>query len=121
MVSEYPSPGARACRVPLLGECGHKLLIAFAGYNPAPWDGKRRFSLRGPPLRAACRMLALFLAIALLGTDGAYGRSTTDLTGDNHDNTDLGRSELHAKAGAYSYGGGGAIDFSLGSRSRLTT
>ena len=51
-------------------------------------------------------MLALFLAIALLGTDGAYGRSTTDLTGDSHDNTDLGRSELlptpapHATASA---------------------
>ena len=55
-------------------------------------------------------MLALFLAIALLGTDGAYGRSTIDHTGDNHDNTDLGGSELHAKAGAY-YGGDDAIDF----------
>ena len=54
-------------------------------------------------------MLALFLAIALLGTDGAYGRSTIDLTGDNHDNTDLGGSELHAKAGAY-YGGDDTID-----------
>ena len=59
-----------------------------------------------------CWLLALFLAIALLGTDGAYGHSTTDLTGDNHDNTDLGRSELHATAGAYSYGGGDTIDLS---------
>ena len=57
-------------------------------------------------------MLALFLAIALLGTDGAYGRSTIDLTGDIHDSTDLGRSELHATAGAYSYGGGDTIDLS---------
>ena len=56
-------------------------------------------------------MLALFLAIALLGTDGAYGRSTTDLTGDSHDNTDLGRSELHAKAGDVWYYGDDAIDF----------
>ena len=42
-------------------------------------------------------MLALFLAIALLGTDSAYGRSTIDLIGANHDNTDLGDSELYAK------------------------
>ena len=42
-------------------------------------------------------MLALFLAIALLGTDSAYGPSTIDLTGVNHDNTDLGDSELYAK------------------------
>ena len=91
--------------------------IAFAGYNPAPWDGKRRFPSCWSSARAPCRMLALFLAIALLGTDGAYGRSTTDLTGDNHDNTDLGGSELHAKAGAY-YGGDGlshdtTIDFTI--------
>ena len=62
-------------------------------------------------------MLALFLAIALLGTDGAYGRSTIDLTGDNHDNTDLGGSELHAKAGAY-YGGDYRIDFTGDNLSR---
>ena len=42
-------------------------------------------------------MLALFLAIALLGTDSAYGPSTIDLTGVNHDNTDLGGSELYAE------------------------
>ena len=42
-------------------------------------------------------MLALFLAIALLGTDSAYGRSTIDLTAANHDNTDLGGSELYAE------------------------
>ena len=66
---------------------------------------KRAVLVVTPP----CRMLALFLAIALLGTDGAYGRSTIDLTGDNHDNTDLGGSELHAKAGAY-YGGDDTID-----------
>ena len=67
-------------------------------------------------------MLALFLAIALLGTDGAYGRSTIDLTGDNHDNTDLGGSELHAKAGDVGYYGDDATpSTSLGPRSRLTT
>ena len=58
-------------------------------------------------------MLALFLTIALLGTDGAFGRSTIDLTGDNHDNTDLGGSELQAKAGVYFpsyYGGDDTID-----------
>ena len=55
-------------------------------------------------------MLALFLAIALLGTDGAYGRSIIDLTGVNHDNTDLGGSELYAKAGAYYYGDDDPID-----------
>ena len=65
-------------------------------------------------------MLALFLAIALLGTDGAYGRSIIDLTGDNHDNTDLGGSELHAKAGAYYgvYGGDDPIDFTGDNLSR---
>ena len=57
-------------------------------------------------------MLALFLAIALLGTDSAYGRSTIDFTGDpNHDNTDLGGSELYAKTTG-SYGGDGdPLDF----------
>ena len=55
-------------------------------------------------------MLALFLAIALLGTDSAYGRSIIDLTGANHDNTDLGGSELYAKAGAYDYGDDDPID-----------
>ena len=55
-------------------------------------------------------MLALFLAIALLGTDSAYGRSTIALTGANHDNTDLGGSELYAKAGAYDYGDDDPID-----------
>ena len=68
---------------------------------------KRAVLVVTPP----CRMLALFLAIALLGTDGAYGRSTIDLTGDNHDNTDLGGSELHAKAGDVGYYGDDAIDF----------
>ena len=55
-------------------------------------------------------MLALFLAIALLGTDSAFGRSIIDLTGANHDNTDLGGSELYAKAGAYDYGDDDPID-----------
>ena len=62
-------------------------------------------------------MLALFLAIALLGTNGAYGRSIIDLTGVNHDDTDLGGSELHAKAGAY-YGGDYHIDFTGDNLSR---
>ena len=67
---------------------------------------KRAVLVVTPP----CRMLALFLAIALLGTDGAYGRSIIDLTGVNHDNTDLGGSELYAKAGAYYYGDDDPID-----------
>ena len=53
-------------------------------------------------------MLALFLAIALLGTDSAYGRSIIDRTGANHDNSDLGGSELYAKyGGKYNLNSGG--------------
>eukprot|EP00964_Phaeocystis_antarctica_P146112 scaffold112312_cov32-Phaeocystis_antarctica.AAC.1 len=57
------------------------------------------------------RMLALFLVIALLGTDSAYGRSTIDLTAANHDNTDLGGSELYAETTGNYGGDGDPFDF----------
>ena len=102
-VSEHPSPASKARRIPPKSA---KINGWVRWLQPSA-------SGRQAPLFAwwSCRMLALFLAIALLGTDGAYGRSTTDLTGDSHDNTDLGRSELHAKAGDVWYYGDDAIDF----------